>query len=215
MMLARQLVRESPRQVFGDTPAVLGDALTDGVNLTVWRRQLPSHIADFAHTLLALDEPLAESLTVEPDAHGASHMPTLAAAYQGIAGHAGFIADVAWLVRAFSFLLDARRIGVRLRVLDKPMCPRFHVDHVPLRLITTYAGAASEWLREDAMSRRRLGEAAAEPFDAALIEQLNAGEVALFKGEKWQGNEGAGIIHRSPLAAPDKKRLILTLDWLA
>ncbi len=95
------------------------------------------------------------------------------------------------------------------------MCPRFHVDHVPLRLITTYAGAASEWLREDAMSRRRLGEAAAEPFDAALIEQLNAGEVALFKGEKWQGNEGAGIIHRSPLAAPDKKRLILTLDWLA
>lgn len=215
MMLARQQVRESPQQVFGDTPAVLGDALIDGVNLSVWQRQLPSHIADFAQTLLALDEPLAESLTVEPDAHGTVQMPTLAAAYRGIAGHAGFIADVAWLVSAFTCLLEAQRIGVRLRVLDKPMCPRFHVDHVPLRLITTYAGAASEWLREDAMPRHRLGEPAAEPLDIARIEQLKAGEVALFKGEKWQGNEGAGIIHRSPLAAQDKKRLILTLDWLA
>lgn len=213
MMLARDLERESPQQVFGDTPAVLGEALIDGVNLAVWQRQLPSHIADFAQTLLALEEPLAESLTVEPDIHGAVEMPTLAAAYQSIAGHAGLVADVAWLVSAYAYLLEAKRIGVRLRVLDKPMCPRFHVDHVPLRLITTYAGAGSEWLREEAMSRHRLGEPAAEP--AASIEQLSSGQVALFKGEKWLGNEGAGIIHRSPSAGPTSKRLILTLDWLA
>ena len=213
-MLARQLRRESPQQVFGDTPAVLGDALIDGVNLAVWQRQLPSHIVDFAQALLALNEPLAESLTIEPDAHGAVQMPTLAAAYQGIAGHAGFVADVAWLASAYACLLEAKRIGVRLRVLDKPMCPRFHVDHVPLRLITTYAGAGSEWLREEAMPRHRLGEPGAEPSDAASIEQLSAGEVALFKGEKWLGNEGAGIIHRSPSASPTMKRLILTLDWL-
>lgn len=215
MMLARLLERESPQQVFGDTPAVMSDALIDGVNLAVWRRQLPSPIADFAQTLLTLDAPLAESLTVEPDALGTVSMPTLAAAYQGIAGHAGFVADVAWLVSAYACLLEAKRIGVRLRVLDKPMCPRFHVDHVPLRLITTYAGAGSEWLREEAMPRHRLGEPAAEPLDATSIEQLRAGEVALFKGEKWLGNEGAGIIHRSPSAGPTSKRLILTLDWLA
>lgn len=110
---------------------------------------------------------------------------------------------------------DARRIGLRLRLLNKAMCPRFHVDHVPLRLITTYAGAGSEWLREGVMARRRLGEPSAEPTDAAAVERLQVGEVALFKGEKWQGNEGARIIHRSPLAAPDAPRLILTLDWLA
>lgn len=214
MMLARQQIHESPQQVFGDTPAVLGDALVDGVNLTVWQRQLPSHIADFAQTLLALNEPLAESLTVEPDPHGTVQMPTMAVAYQGIAGHAGFTADVAWLVSAFACLLEAERIGVRLRVLDKPMCPRFHVDHVPLRLITTYAGVGSEWLREDAMPRHGLGEPAAEPHDSRDIQQLLAGEVALFKGEKWAGNEGAGIIHRSPLTSPANKRLILTLDWL-
>ena len=213
-MLARPLVRPYPQQLFGDAPAVLGDALHDGVNLAVWRRSLPQPVTDFACALLALGEPLAESLTLEPDAGDLRVLP-LAESYWDIAGHAGFVADVAWLVSAFACLIEARRVGLRLRVLDKAMCPRFHVDHVPLRLITTYAGAGSEWLREDAMPRHRLGEPAAEPTDMREIGHLHAGEVALFKGEKWQGNEGAGIIHRSPQVEPGERRLILTLDWLA
>ncbi len=214
-MLAQQIIRSQPRQLLGDSPAVLGEALNDGVNLSVWQRQLPLHIAEFAETLLALAEPLAESLTLEPTGDGELQLPTLAAAYRDLAGHAGFVADVAWLVRAFSCLVDARRIGLRLRMLDKPMCPRFHVDHVPLRLITTYAGAGSEWLREGGMQRRRLGDPTAEPTDPAAIQQLGVGDVALFKGEKWLGNEGAGIIHRSPQATTAERRLILTLDWLS
>lgn len=129
-------------------------------------------------------------------------------------GYNGFIADVSWLVSAFACLLGAKRVGLRLRVLDKAMCPRFHVDHVPVRLITTYAGIGSQWLREGAMDRRQLGQAAAEPRDPALIQQIGTGEVALFKGEKWHGNQGFGLIHRSPQPAPGERRLILTLDWL-
>ena len=214
-MLAQQIVCPQPRQLLGDTPEILGEALHDGVNLTVWQRQLPLHIAAFAETLLTLGEPLAESLTLEPTGESELQLPTLAAAYRDIAGHAGFVADVAWLVRAFSCLVDARRIGLRLRLLDKPMCPRFHVDHVPLRLISTYAGAGSEWLHESGMPRRRLSDPAAEPTEPAAIQRLGAGDVALFKGEKWMGNEGAGIIHRSPQATNTERRLILTLDWLA
>ncbi|MCG6540715.1 DUF1826 domain-containing protein [Pseudomonas sp. KSR10] len=213
-MLAPSLARPYPQQVFGSTPAVLGDALRDGVNLAVWQRPLPQPIADFAQALLAQGQPLAESLTLEPDADNLQTLP-LAEAYRDIAGHAGFVADVAWLTSAFACLIDARRVGLRLRVLDKAMCPRFHVDHVPLRLITTYAGIGSEWLREEAMLRQRLGEPSAEPADIGDIERLQAGEVALFKGEKWQGNEGAGIIHRSPQVGSGERRLILTLDWLA
>ena len=65
------------------------------------------------------------------------------------------------------------------------------------------------------MERCQLGQPQAEPLDCCLIEQINTGEVALLKGEKWQGNEGAGLIHRSPALAPGERRLILTLDWLA
>ena len=65
------------------------------------------------------------------------------------------------------------------------------------------------------MDRRQLGKAEIEPQDNALIEQIVSGEVALLKGEKWHGNEGFGLIHRSPQLAPGERRLILTLDWLS
>jgi hypothetical protein len=203
-------------QVQGDTPKVLTGILDDGVNLALWQRQLPAHIADFGRLLLSLNEPLAESLSLEmanddaePNLHG------LASGFSDLEGYEGFIADVSWLVSAFACLLGAQRIGLRLRVLDKAMCPRFHVDHVPVRLITTYAGIGSQWLKEGAMDRRQLGKPDAEPQDDSLIQQITSGEVAMLKGEKWHGNEGFGLIHRSPQPAPGERRLILTLDWLS
>ena len=216
-MLAPSLkLRPVIRQVQGDTPEVLTGILDDGVNLALWQRQLPVHIADFARLLLSLNEPLAESLSLElpgddadPNLHG------LASGFSDLEGYEGFIADVSWLVSAFACLLGAQRIGLRLRVLDTAMCPRFHVDHVPVRLITTYAGIGSQWLKEGAMDRRQLGKPEAEPQNNSLIQQITSGEVALLKGEKWHGNEGFGLIHRSPQPAPGERRLILTLDWLS
>lgn len=214
-MLAREFGGAAPQQVFGETPAILAEALTDGTNLVVWQRRLASPVAAFAQTLVRLNKPLAESLTVDIEEHGAPQPLPIAAAYCALTGYADFIADVSWLISAFACLIGARRVGLRLRILDKAMCPRFHVDHVPLRLITTYAGAASQWLKEDAMPRSRLGEAGAEPQLRSNIEQLDTGSVALFKGEKWSGNEGAGIVHRSPQPMGGERRLILTLDWLS
>ncbi len=202
------------RQTRGETPLALADILDNGVNLALWQRQLPLHIAEFGALLVSLNEPLAESLVVELDSEEAEpNLLGLAAGCRDLEGYDGFIADVAWLVSAFACLLGAKRIGVRLRLLDKAMCPRFHVDHVPVRLITTYAGIGSQWLREGVMDRRQLSQADAQPSER--IEQIHCGEVALLKGEKWRGNEGYGLIHRSPALAPNERRLILTLDWLA
>jgi len=202
------------RQTRGETPLALSDILEDGVNLALWQRQLPLHIAEFGALLVAFNEPLAESLVIELDSEGAEpNLHGLASSCRDLEGYEGFIADVSWLISAFACLLGARRIGVRLRLLDKAMCPRFHVDHVPVRLITTYAGIGSQWLREGGMDRRTLGQSDAEPTDR--IEQILCGEVALLKGTKWHGNEGHGLIHRSPALKADERRLILTLDWLA
>ena len=216
-MLAPSLkLRPVIRQVQGDTPKALTGILDDGVNLALWQRQLPAHIADFGRLLLSLNEPLAESLSLEmPGDDAEPNLHGLASGFSDLEGYEGFIADVSWLVSAFACLLGAQRIGLRLRVLDTAMCPRFHVDHVPVRLITTYAGIGSQWLKEGAMDRRQLGKPDAEPEDNSLIQQITSGEVALLKGEKWHGNEGFGLIHRSPQPAPGERRLILTLDWLS
>jgi hypothetical protein len=201
-------------QHHGANPKVLTKILHDDANLAVWQRQLPVHIADFARLLLSLNEPLAESLSLELASEDAEpNLRGLASGFSDLQGYEGFITDVSWLVSAFACLLGAKRIGLRLRVLDKAMCPRFHVDHVPVRLITTYAGVGSQWLKEGAMDRRQLGKPEAEP--QSQIQQVSSGDVALLKGEKWHGNEGFGLIHRSPEPAPGERRLILTLDWLA
>ncbi|NJJ58090.1 DUF1826 domain-containing protein [Pseudomonas sp. B14(2022)] len=207
-------LRPVVRQTSGDTPLALSDILEDGVNLALWQRQLPLHIAEFGTLLVALNEPLAESLVIELNREDAEpNLRGLASSYRDLEGYEGFIADVSWLVSAFACLLGAKRIGVRLRLLDKAMCPRFHVDHVPVRLITTYAGIGSQWLREGVMDRRKLSQPDAEP--SQCIEQIQCGEVALLKGTKWHGNEDHGLIHRSPALKADERRLILTLDWLA
>jgi hypothetical protein len=215
MLVPSLKLRPVIRQVQGDTPKALTGILDDGVNLALWQRQLPAYIADFGRLLLSLNEPLAESLSLEmPGDDAEPNLHGLASGFSDLEGYEGFIADVSWLVSAFACLLGAQRIGLRLRVLDTAMCPRFHVDHVPVRLITTYAGIGSQWLKEGAMDRRQLGKPDAEPQDESLIQQITCGAVALLKGEKWHGNEGFGLIHRSPQPAPGERRLILTLDWL-
>ena len=45
------------------------------------------------------------------------------------------------------------------------------------------------------------------------IENLQSGQVALLKGERWEGNEGAGLVHRSPRLNKGERRLLLSLDF--
>jgi hypothetical protein len=210
------VLRQPLQQVSSEQIEVLGEVLRDEVNLAVWQRQLPAQISDFANALLVQGEALGQAIVLElASPESAPKLSGLVDSYRDLPGQAAFLQDVSWLVSAFACLFDAKRIGLRLRILDQAMCPRFHVDHVPVRLITSYAGVGSEWLHEGVMARRRLGDPAAEPSDDVLIERTQAGHVLLAKGEKWIGNEGGGLIHRSPQPSAGERRLLLTLDWLA
>ena len=215
-MIRAAIAQPVIHQVSGCSPEILTRILDNHVNLALWERQLPVHIADFAALLLSFGEPVSDAIILNiSDERSISLIPGLASRFHDLEGYEGFIADVGWLVSAYACLLGAKRIGLRLRALDKAMCPRFHVDHVPVRLITTYAGPGSQWLKEGLIERRRLGQLTSEPTENSKIEHRNVGEVALLKGEKWQGNEGFGLIHRSPAVKEGERRLILTLDWLA
>lgn len=210
------VLRQPLQQVRSEQIEVLGEVLREEINLAVWQRQLPTQIRDFASALLAEGAPLGHSIVLElANPESTPNLSGLVDGYSDLPGQAAFVQDVSWLVSAFACLFDAKRIGLRLRILDKAMCPRFHVDHVPVRLITSYAGLGSEWLGEGVMARRRLGEPVAEPSDATLIQRATSGHVLLAKGEKWIGNEGGGLIHRSPQPPVGERRLLLTMDWLA
>ena len=65
--------------------------------------------------------------------------------------------DISKLVDMFCYLFDINKTGLRLAVLDRAMCPRFHVDRVPCRLVSTYRGVATDWLSHADVDRTQLG----------------------------------------------------------
>ena len=148
-------------------------------------------------------------MTVSPESALASVSESLGTGHQ-----CELSRSIAELVDMFCCLLGLNRAGLRLGVLDSAMCPKFHVDRVPCRLVTTYLGAGTEWLPHNAVDRSKLGPGSQIGLvkSPGNIEQLNCGDVALLKGELWEGNEDAGLVHRSPSVETGELRLLLSID---
>ncbi|MEM9622151.1 MAG: DUF1826 domain-containing protein [Pseudomonadota bacterium] len=200
---------------FGETPSVLADIYHPENHLTVWQRALDLPYRDSASRLLELKPNVEVTLTMTPDNTAQRLIEAL-----GVPHVEPLCQDMAEVVDMFCCLFNLRSAGLRLAALSRAMCPRFHVDRVPCRLVTTYSGAATEWLPHDEVDRSKLGRAGDGLTDlqAGLytheqdVSQLQAGDVALLKGELWEGNLGAGLVHRSPGVPEGTARLVLTLD---
>jgi hypothetical protein len=133
--------------------------------------------------------------------------------FEGHAGGEAWLCVARPIVEVFADLFEAERVGVRLTLADRPMCPRFHVDNVVCRLVATFVGRGSEFL-DDRDVRRKLLGAKESPVEreGAGVHQLERCEVGLFKGEAWPQNKGRGIVHRSPPGTD--RRLVMTVDLL-
>lgn len=200
----------------GNDPAILADVYCEETNIAVWQRKLSASVEDSVANLLAQNSSFQTALTVSPE----RALPGIRESL-GDSGQAGLSEDIAELVEMFCCLFGLGRAGLRLAVLDHAMCPRFHVDRVPCRLVTTYRGPATEWLPHGVVDRSKLGRRCSPRPDAQSgvlrskddVRQLRGGDVALLKGELWEGNEHAGLVHRSPAVSGGESRLLLTLDF--
>jgi hypothetical protein len=105
-------------------------------------------------------------------------------------------------------------LRLRLQRLEDAGCPLFHVDRVPLRMLCAYVGAGAQWLPEAALDRSRLGTGTnASVRDWSAVRALAGGEVAVLKGERYPGNAGRGLVHRSPPASAQSPRVVLAIDF--
>ena len=202
----------------GNNLDTLGDIYQEDTNMVIWKRELDNVIQKAANVIIDTNPSLEISRVVSPDDTYAEIRNAL-----GFSENASIISkDVANLVGMFCTLFALKQVGLRLAVLDRAMCPRFHVDRVPCRLLTTYLGVATEWLPNHNADRSKLGignqgkpdEESGIMNSNKDIKYLNQGDVALLKGEAWEGNEGAGLIHRSPKLNSNSRRLLLTIDFI-
>jgi hypothetical protein len=182
------------------------------VNAVVHRRRLERAVTEDATTLLAeLSEP--RKLVVEAEEHVAASLA------QGLRAPAAIADDIAFWAGVVADLCDVPLVGVRLARAEAAMCPRFHVDHVLVRVAIAYAGPGTELVAESAVDRSKLApnHGGADDEVSGLIREPSAiwrartGDVVVMKGELWPADVG-GVVHRSPCHTTP--RLLLTLEPL-
>lgn len=204
------------RAAQGRDPRILTEIYRSATNIAIWQRDLSATLKQSVNRFLNANPSFQASMTVT----SASALSSLTEAL-GDRDQTELTENIAELVEMFCYLFELRRVGLRLTALDRAMCPKFHVDKVSCRLITTFQGLATEWLPHQAVNRQKLGLGSHGKTDSESglyhnqhdIQQLSCGDVGLLKGELWQGNENAGLVHRSPALAANEHRLLLTLDF--
>lgn len=192
------------------------------IHLAVAQRQPDPALAPFVAEVLARHCLPSAELVVGREARLTEQLPAALGGYvkavSALPGYTAFCSDLELLIAIFTELFELDGAGMRIATLHGPMCPRFHVDHLPCRLITTYGGRGTEWLPEEVVDRQLLGCADLplrhpEAGDGST-RALEPWAIGLFRGEGWLGGSVGGIVHRSPHIQPEQPRLLVTLDFV-
>lgn len=195
-----------PQIVSGPDAGILSHIRLPGVELALWRRSPPPALV----AALATGDPARY-----PDGRLLVRPADLPAALTGLLTGSGFpqvaggalAADIIDLGRRFADLFGLEAVDLRLEALAHDACWKFHRDHVPARLVTTYGGPGTEWV-VPAFGARAVEEQ--KDYNGPL-ERLSAGDVAIFRG--CQPGHDHGIVHRSPpVAGTGVTRLFLCLN---
>ena len=207
-----------PNSFNTDDSVQLSEIHKKNVNISIWERKLNNKIIEAGKTILDNNPKIEFSEVVKPKNVLNMLKRELVHSKEGLF----LFNDISKLVKLFCELFDEDHAWLRIDAINKPMCPRFHTDYVRCRLVTTYVGPGTQWLPHHLVNRSKLGHGnQGQPDDKSglfqknvKIEQLDIGHVALLKGESWDGNNGSGLVHRSPHSENEYKRLYVTIDFL-
>ena len=190
---------ELTSHLIGDTPDILARISEPGVNICIWQRPSIDQINRELVSLTPRDL---------PDVRSHCTLNNFDAAVTGLMANQGLSPDLFkhWrgdllnIARVYFPLTKGRRVTMRLETTDQDGCPRFHTDRTHLRLLCTYLGPGTEWLRDDQADRE--AQLAGAPNSEILLadrpSQLGQFWVGLLKGSAFPGNSLNGLIHRSP-----------------
>lgn len=127
-------------------------------------------------------------------------------------GKTAFLNDLSLLRDIVCELVDCDAVGLRVALVNKAMCPGWHIDRLGLRLICTYQGPGTQWLEDQSVDRSLLKQI--KNADQPYVEAAE-GDIVLLKGALWQENEPWGSIHRSPdITHASSIRVVITMDPL-
>lgn len=127
--------------------------------------------------------------------------------------------DLGRLTEAFLAVAAGRRVQASLAAVSGQQCPKWHIDHVVVRLTCAWQGRGTEWACGAGVDLSMLGQPAPciETANARIVSddarvfRAGPGEVVLLRGRAHPDGVGH-TVHRSPAADPQGvPRLVWTL----
>ena len=163
--------------------SVLSEIFQPEKQIAIWTGQLSAYAKIYADSFRQLHGHFSVRQVLTPESLP-SYLDELLKPGEG---REDLIQAISTLSEMFCYLFELESLGFRMQILDRAMCPKFHRDYVPCRLVMTLKGQGTQWVDD-----RCAAEALGDDQYQGRYHQLNEGDIALLKGAGWFGNESKG-----------------------
>ena len=140
------------RELKSEDPVVFAGIYQEQTNIAIWRRSLTEQLKSDVNRFLDSNPTFQTSTVVTKE-----NAFLLISKHLNDDSQLQLAKNISHLVEIFCDLFEIEQAGLRLTSLDRAMCPKFHVDKLPCRLITTFQSVATEWLPHESVDRSKLG----------------------------------------------------------
>ncbi|MEM6801633.1 MAG: DUF1826 domain-containing protein [Bacteroidota bacterium] len=124
--------------------------------------------------------------------------------------------DIKNLLEIFNGLNPSDELRFLMVTVNNNMCRKFHTDVNDIRMLCTYSGPGTLWLKEDNINRGVLSCHGSEEnifLEENEIQQAKTGAVIILKGSIYPIEGTNAVVHRSPtIEESGVKRLLLRID---
>ncbi|MEM6642638.1 MAG: DUF1826 domain-containing protein [Bacteroidota bacterium] len=185
----------------------LEDIHRSEINIAICEREL-SYLNEELLQLVESDFVLRSRGDVKSIENDISKAPVLAASPL-------IQADIIQLLQLFAGIIPCESYRLYFASVNSDMCKRFHTDINDLRMLCTYRGQGTLWVKEDLLEDSSLHSIDTDCIDAddPRIRQANAGDILILKGAIYPKEGTKPILHRSPnIEERGDRRLLLRLD---
>ncbi|XOV67882.1 MAG: DUF1826 domain-containing protein [Fluviicola sp.] len=192
----------------GNTPDVLREIAWKDVNVTIYERDIN-----------ALKEEIELLLPMTINIRCSGSFEVIMADIRSTLSNVNcesIINDIGSLLEEFKKASGADSFRLLLETVTSNMCRRFHSDMNDLRLLCTYAGPGTLWLKDDNINRDALNQRG-EDDDIVKnkdeIQQVKTGAAVIIKGAMYPKKGTKAAVHKSPpVEETGEKRLMLRID---
>ncbi|WMJ72616.1 DUF1826 domain-containing protein [Cytophagaceae bacterium ABcell3] len=215
MAIIKQKTPLAPHYIYAQNLSELNRIQEPEYNIAIHRRQPISPIVHFTDQLLHTS---LKSISLKGSAEELAWKFEKELKAQGLhskQGYLEFLDDIFKIINAFGRIIKADTIKLYFAVVNSNMCRLFHTDINDLRLLCTYRGPGTIWVRNDNINKKCLNK---ESNDSLLInpdqtENTEAFDITILKGALHTSNYTMPVFHRSPSIEETKEqRVLLRLD---